>query len=257
MFCVRNEFVALILIAVVAGLLVGYFAAPKQQAVRISALSEETALSVPSEYEVVELAIPAVDADGNGKLAKIIVELRPKTSQAGRIFLNFDENAPIVNDETQESLKTAIAVAKKYSLKDPNGYDLHYSMVSPSSVVGGQSAGAAMAVATMAVLQGRKLRGDVVITGVVNNDGTISKVGGVLEKARAIKSAGSYKQFIVPVGESTIQEIAEECDEQKTPFSVVRKCSSKPSTVSIAAQTGLDVVEARDVLQAFDLMVQK
>lgn len=243
----KASVVLLVIVAVAAGLLLGYTAAPVKKPAATPTLAP-----LPQEFderEQASLVIPAVDTTGQGRLAEVVVELEKGT---GKIFVGFNENNPVLNDETQESLKTAVSVAKRYALRNPDNYDLHYSMNSHSSEVGGGSAGAAFTIATMAVLQGRKLRNDTAVTGTVLPDGSIGRVGGVLEKARAVKAAG-FKRLVVPLGEAWITEMREKCEERTTPNSAFRQCTSAPINVSVAQQAGIEVIEASRVLDAFEL----
>ncbi len=229
----------------------GYVAAPKQPAVyQVNDISVRNTTLAPENYDTAMLVIPAVDDNNTGKLAELVVQLR---SGKGMVFIAFNYNNPIMDNETQESLKTAIDVAERYALRDPSLYDLHYSMSAPASSVGGGSAGAAMTIATMAVLQGRTLRNDTAITGTISEDGSIGPVGGVLAKAQAIKAAG-YTRFIVPIGESTTQVMQDVCTEKTTDNSVFKACNSQPVTVSIANETGLDVMEASKITDAFSMI---
>ena len=71
-------------------------------------------------------------------------------------------------------------------------------------------AGGALTVATIAALLNQTVKEGVVMTGTINEDGTIGSVGGVLKKAKAAKEIGAIV-VLVPKGQSTeINSIPEE-----------------------------------------------
>ncbi|RLF12883.1 MAG: hypothetical protein DRJ62_01510 [Thermoprotei archaeon] len=81
--------------------------------------------------------------------------------------------------------------------------DLMLRVVSNESiyVVDGPSAGAAVAVLASSLLLNVDLRKDVVITGTIDENGNIGRVGGILYKGEAAARAGA-KIFLVPKGQS-------------------------------------------------------
>jgi uncharacterized protein len=66
-----------------------------------------------------------------------------------------------------------------------------------AQLIGGESAGAAAAILAIAALENKGLKDEAVITGTIEEDGTIGKIGGVLEKTRAVHDAG-YRNFLIP-----------------------------------------------------------
>ena len=66
-----------------------------------------------------------------------------------------------------------------------------------TAYVDGPSAGAAMALALKAALEGREIRDDIVITGTISEKGEIGEVGGIVEKAIASAKAGK-KGILTP-----------------------------------------------------------
>ena len=202
-----------------------------------------------SGYKVL-IRLPAVDKEGNGALADLTVETKPGS---GRVYIGFDAS-PLVNSDTQSSLRIALDVAKRQALQDASGYDVFYTFSTQSDVVGGKSAGAAATVATIAALTGTRLRNDVLLPGTVEPDGSIGPVGKILEKAKAVRAAG-YRTFLVPVGESVQTIVVEECTQKQTQNAIARECSSTTQSVSIASKVpGLQIVEVKDTLEAYRLI---
>lgn len=164
-----------------------------------------TQLSTPQKAETstnpittnkVVLKVPAVDDDGNGIATTLIVQ---SMSGEGRVLTNINQLLFWV--DTQHSIQTAKSVAEKITKVDTSRIDLIYTIDTNASVIEGQSAGAALAVATVTVLSNRTLNPEVMITGTINEDGTIGPVGAVTAKAQAAKEAGA-KLFLVPEGQS-------------------------------------------------------
>lgn len=194
--------------------------------------------------------LPAVDKDGNGALADLTVEA---VQGSGRVFIGFDAS-PLVNSDTQGSLRIAYDVAKRMAQTDAKTLDVFYTFSTQSDVVGGKSAGAAAAVATIAALSEASLRRDVLLTGTIEPDGSIGPVGKILEKAKAAKEAG-FRTFLVPVGESKQNVVVEECREKRSSGVFVRECSSRTQSVDIASKVpGLQIVEVKDVSEAYNLI---
>jgi len=196
------------------------------------------------------IRLPAVDKEGKGALADLTVEA---VTGKGRVFIGFDAS-PLVNSDTQGSLRVALDVARRLSNANASGWDVFYTFSTQSDVVGGKSAGAAATVATMAVLTGSRLRSDTLLTGTVEADGSIGPVGKILEKAKAVRAAG-YVKFLVPSGESKQNAVVEQCQQKQTQGGVIRECSSRTESVDIASQVpGLKIVEVKDILEAYRLI---
>ncbi len=242
----------LLLGAVVFSLYLGYAASPAitepVPTPTLAARLSPKPVEAPSQS--VSLKLLGVDDAGKGQIAEITVEAVKGT---GKVFIAFTSSNPVLQDETQSSLKIAVDLGKRFATRDVNSIDLRYSMTAPSQTVGGQSAGAAMAVATMALLTGTKLREDVAITGGVDEIGRVTRVGGVLPKAIAAKEAG-FSKFLVPTGEGQVFVGREECFDETVSGSPVRRCITKNEPVDVSVEAGIEVVEVKDVVSALKEM---
>lgn len=146
----------------------------------------------------VEIFVPAVDAEGNGRVTKFTVEAEPGD---GKILANIDHLLFFV--DTQFSIQTAKDVAADVTGADISKYNLIYDIeteTNGTAAVEGPSAGAALTIATIAAIENKKLDPSVMITGTVNPDGTIGKIGGIPEKAEIARQVGA-KVFLVPEGQ--------------------------------------------------------
>jgi len=210
--------------------------------------------AVPETVQKMELRLPAVDRQKQGALANLTVE---SVAGNGRVFVRMDSNSPLMNTETQDSLRRALEAARRASGMNAGDRNLFYSISAPSDVVGGKSAGAAMAIATMALLRGEELRGDAVITGTIEENGGIGQVGEIVAKARAVKAAG-YSLFLVPSGEATESKSVEKCDKTRETIEggvVIREvCRTVEEAVNVSTETGIQVAEVKNLADAYQLM---
>lgn len=194
---------------------------------------------------MVKMNLPAVDAEGNGVSTVLTVEATPGS---GRTLTDIDNL--LFWADTQHSIRIARRVAENITGKKMEDYDIVYSITAPNaSLIGGPSAGAALAVATIAALEGKQLNNGVMITGGINHDGTISPVSAILEKAQAAKQAGATL-FLVPLLQSrdVIYEESEHCEVFGS--SEVCTTETRPRKVDVEEEAGIKVVEVETVEDA-------
>ena len=139
-----------------------------------------------------DITLVGVDDKGNGISAVMSVEVKPGT---GLVLVDIDN---LLADYTSQiSARTAAKVAENITKIKLDNIDLIYHIKANASVIEGPSAGSAMTIATIAALQNKTINRDVLITGTIENDGSINSVGGIKEKANAAKERGA-KIFLVP-----------------------------------------------------------
>jgi uncharacterized protein len=196
-------------------------------------------------YARAQINLVAVDQDGKGISTPLVVEAKPGK---GETLANIDKL--LFWTDTQQSIQTAKSVAENVTGISASNYDITYSIESNATVVGGPSAGVALTIATIAALKNEKIRGDVIITGTINNDGTIGEIGGILEKAAAAKEAGAML-LLVPKGQGqqTFLKPEETCV-TKGNFKFC-ETSYKTITVNIGKDAGISVLEVGDVAEAY------
>ena len=216
----------------------------------LSDYSEISTDSVTRNGTVVK--VPAVDTEGRGLVGRFEVEAVPGT---GKTLTNIDHILFFV--ETQYSIQTAKGVAANVTGLDINRYNIVYDVETRggnSTVVSGPSAGAALAIGTIAELQGLELNPDVMITGSIKPDGTIGKVGGVLEKLKAVREAGA-KVFLVPVGQGLRDSFkVEKSCEKRGRLSVCRTSYVEVPGISSDGY-GVIVKEVADIREALKYFV--
>ena len=160
-------------------------------------------LVTASPYDIRHLNILAVNEGGEtGSIANLYLELR---DGSGRVFL---DTQPLTKIDTQVSTRYARDVACDYYDLDCDRYDFIYTIRAQSSIIGGPSAGGAIAALTAVAVMDLEHE-NVAVTGTINSGGTIGPVGGVAAKVMSAsevvdKVLVSYGSLDLPHNESNI-----------------------------------------------------
>jgi uncharacterized protein len=202
-----------------------------------------------STKNVVKLAVPAIDENGNGVLTTLIVEAVPGE---GRVLT--DINHILFFIDTQNSIQIAKAVAQNITGIDTSRIDLIYQIETNASAIGGPSAGAALTIATIAALQNKTLNQKVGITGTINPDGSIGPVGGIEEKAKASKAAG-IEIFLVPEGQGTQVTYTPKRECRK--IGPILYCTTEYiiNKVDVSQSVGIQVKEVSNIQEALKYFI--
>lgn len=137
--------------------------------------------------------LPAV-VDSDGIFVNVTLALE---NGSGDIYVSI---YPKVGISTQESITDAVSYAFKFGGSGRNGCDAIIKAYLPEGKGGyldGPSGGAAIALMTIAALEGREIRNDATVTGTISNSGRIGEVGGLYEKVKIAKDSG-LKYFLTP-----------------------------------------------------------
>jgi predicted ATP-dependent protease len=140
-----------------------------------------------------------VDGKGNGVVFPM--ELEIISSGSGRISVdvsNVDYQAGF-----QDAVRTAVTAAAAHTGVPVSNKDIILRLVNDGKEViqvDGMSAGAAIAVMIIAGLTERQLDDSILVTGTIQPNGTIGKVGGISAKAEAAIDFGADK-LLVPSGQ--------------------------------------------------------
>jgi len=139
--------------------------------------------------------IVAVSNSGAGVVGNLTVKIIPG---GNNILLSTN---PFVETDIQYSANKAVAVARmKAGYSYISDYLFEYR-AGEARLIGGESAGAAATVAVYAAMRNKSIRNDTVITGVIETDGSVGQVAGIIEKAKAVADAG-FTRFLIPAGQS-------------------------------------------------------
>jgi len=190
--------------------------------------------------------IVAVASAGGGVLGNLTVTVRYPGE--GRVFIS---TSPASMVDTQGSARIAAFAASLLAGVDMLRYDFYYEVRSPSIIIGGPSAGAAMALATLSLLTGVECPGDVVITGMIQPDTSIGPVGGLKEKLEAAAEGGA-RLFIVPAGQEVYTYYVTRY-ERIGPFVRVVKQPVQVNLTEYGQQLGVRVETAASLAEAYTL----
>ncbi len=144
--------------------------------------------------EKASIPVYAVTSTDEALKADLTIEIVPGT---GRVWTSVE---PLVGTSTQHTARVSVELAHNY-FDHVDDYDYKFDINSNASVVEGPSAGAAMSLLLISMLQDKPLPGYVAVTGQIAEDGSIGSVGGVFEKAKKASETG-IKIFLVPIGEA-------------------------------------------------------
>ncbi len=233
-------FLLVIFMSFLFGFYIGYNSAP----VKVIEKEATQKRFVEIEQNIIEMKVPAVDRDGNGILADLIVKVRRGD---GLILVNI--NDVLADLDTQHSARKAAEVASEYTGISLENLDVVYEIETDSQIISGTSAGAAMSIATILALENREAKDFITMTGIINSDGSISQVAGILAKAKAAKEEG-LEIFLVPLEQS--QGIIYRKEESCRGTQNFRFCTINyvPEKIDIGKEVDLTIVEVSDIYEA-------
>ena len=192
------------------------------------------------------LGVAAVSSSGEGVMGSLTVKVKPGS---GLIFVSVN---PAVEVDVQGAARIAVLAASIVGGFNPLAYDYYFMLDSPAMIVGGPSAGAAMALAVLLAVKGLECGGDYVVTGMINPDTTIGPVGGLKEKLEAAAASGA-KTFIVPLGQSKYTHY-ERVLVRRGPFTFI---TVRPETVDLKSygrELGVTVVEVGSLSDLYSMV---
>ncbi len=195
------------------------------------------------------IKVPALNSDGTGVSTNLIVKAESGT---GKTLVNIDDLLFWV--DTQNSIRMAKLVSENITGLDLNKYDITFTIGANASLIGGESAGSALAIASIAALKNITLKEGVMITGTVNHDGSIGPIGGIIGKASAAKDIG-INTLLVPLLQSK-EVIYEEIEHCET-FGFMEWCNTEriPKQIDISKESGLEVIEVGSVAEALEYFI--
>jgi predicted S18 family serine protease len=149
-----------------------------------------------AEFYTSSIKIVGVDKEGRGVIGYLTVEIQPGK---GRILV---DTSPLQGIYTQNSERAAVKVASEITKFNFSSYDVIYSIATPGATnVDGPSAGAAMTIATIAAIQNKTISQSFSMTGTVEEDHSVGKVGEIFAKTKAAADSG-ISLFLIPSGQA-------------------------------------------------------
>lgn len=219
--------------------------------------SEKEVILIPFKEKTTIVKTANIVAVSSSMDEGILGKVNVKIEQGkGKVLM---ETNPFIEPDTQYSAQIAKEVAEKFSGKSLRNYDVIYSFDIKANVLGGPSAGAAMTLATIAAIENKSVRSDAVITGTIEENGRIGKVGGIIEKAITSAKEGK-KLFLVPEGQSKIVYYERVYEDQDIGFGfVIRNVRYVPKVFDLKKymeeEYGLKVIEVSNIYDAAKIML--
>ncbi|MBI4151837.1 hypothetical protein HY496_02605 [Candidatus Woesearchaeota archaeon] len=192
------------------------------------------------QYHLKLLAVQEEEEGYQGSDADLYLELK---EGSGRVFL---ETFPLTKLDTQISTRFAKEIACSHFKLDCERYDFIYTIKAKSTIIGGPSAGAALAVLTTIAVLDLPYSKETTITGTINSGGVIGPVGGVKEKLEAAAQSG-LKRVLIPLGTAN-QSLAERTLSNAS-ISLVANRTQNYSNLRIYGKEKLQI----DVVEVVDL----
>jgi len=206
-------------------------------------------------YRNVTVYAPAVAITDQGYVGVIsTITVTIQSNGSGRVFV---DTLPLTEVDMQGSARLAVKVASALVENDencdinPSSFDYFFVVRTSSPIIGGPSAGGIMTVATISLLENWALSNTTVMTGMINPDGSIGPIGGIIQKIDAANSVGA-SHFLVPYGQGTYTEMVTTTDI----VNGIPRIVTRPVTRNVedyAMNTyGMSVTEVEDINQALE-----
>ncbi len=201
----------------------------------------------PYQGHTVIIMAPAVSKTASGQFVGVITKFAITVAPgSGHVYI---ETWPLAQVDMQASARLATQMAGKILGINMSRYDVFVQVRANAPIIGGPSAGGTMTVGIIAALEGWKLKPNVMMTGMINPDGTIGPVGGILEKASAAAEAG-MKLFLIPQGQQ-IQMVQETKKRSIGGITEITSVTKRVNVTAYAAQRwGLKVIPISTIYQA-------
>ena len=199
-------------------------------------------------YRNITIFAPAVAKTDNGYtgvLTQIDVTMQ---NGSGNVYV---VTSPLTEIDMQGSAHLAVDVASALTGKDMSSHDFIFVVSADSPIVGGPSAGAVMTIAAIALIEGWEISSDVIMTGMINPDGSIGPVGGILEKGEAAAQAGA-KYFLIPKGQGVVYQTIRETKKIGGFVQIIQKRVPVNVSSYLGSKYGIVVKEVEDINKALE-----
>ena len=110
-----------------------------------------------------------------------------------------------LEQDSKEAARTAVLAACRILEEDPRTWRVTFKEVSNAYLIGGPSAGGAIAVALIAAVRGVSIIPGIAMTGAIDGNGRILPVGDLPIKIQAAAAAG-LSTVLIPVGQARTRD---------------------------------------------------
>ncbi len=206
--------------------------------------------NVSLQYRNVTVYAPAVAQTTNGYVGVIsTITATIQNNGSGRVFV---DTLPLTQIDMQGSARLAVKVANALVRNDercnisPSNYDYFFVVRTSSPIIGGPSAGAIMTAAIVSLLENWTIDNKVVMTGMINPDGSIGPIGGIIQKIDAAYSVGATR-FLIPKGQGTYTDIITETISENGWTQIITRQITRNVSEYALENYGMEVVEVEDI----------
>ncbi len=204
-------------------------------------------------YRNVTVYAPAVAETDNGYVGVIsTITVTIQSNGSGRVFV---DTLPLTQIDMQGSARLSVKVAKALVKNDdrceidPDSYDFFFVVRTNSPIIGGPSAGGVMTAAVVSLLENWTMDNKTVMTGMINPDGSIGPIGGILQKIDAAYSVGATR-FLLPKGQMTYTEMVTEATNENGWVQTNTKLVIRNVADYALDNYGIEAVEVEDINDA-------
>jgi uncharacterized protein len=209
--------------------------------------------SIVLTYRNITVYAPAVAETDNGYVGVIsTITVTLQSNGSGRVFV---DTLPLTQIDMQGSARLSVKVASALVKNDdrcninPDEYDFFFVVRTSSPIIGGPSAGGIMTAAVVSLLENWEMDNKTVMTGMINPDGSIGPIGGILQKIDAAYSAGATR-FLLPKGQMTYTEMVTETTKENDWTKTISKAVIKNVAEYALENYGIEAVEVEDINEA-------
>jgi uncharacterized protein len=206
--------------------------------------------SIVIDYRNVTVYAPAVAQTSDGYVGVIsTITVTIQNNGSGRVFV---DTLPLTQIDMQGSARLAVKVASTLVMNDdrcnisPSEYDYFFVVRTSSPIIGGPSAGAIMTAAVISLLENWTIDNNVVMTGMINPDGSIGPIGGIIQKIDAAASVGTTR-FLIPKGQGTYTETITEVISNNGWTQIIPRTVTRNVSEYALNNYGIEVIEVEDI----------
>jgi len=206
--------------------------------------------SISIYYRNVTVYAPAVAQTSDGYVGVIsTITVTIQNNGSGRVFV---DTLPLTQIDMQGSARLAVKVASALVVNDdrcnesPDEYDYFFVVRTSSPIIGGPSAGAIMTAAVISLLENWTIDKSVVMTGMINPDGSIGSIGGIIQKIDAANAVGATR-FLLPKGQGTYTETITEVVSDNGWTKIIPRQIIRNVSDYALNNYGIEVIEVEDI----------
>lgn len=207
------------------------------------------------DYRNITVYAPAVGQTSQGYVGVIsTITVTIQSNGSGRVFV---DTLPLTQIDMQGSARLAVQVAISYVSRDKNclvnpaTFDYFFVVRTDSPIIGGPSAGGIMTAAVIALLENWNMDNQTVMTGMINPDGSIGPIGGIIYKIDAAHSVGATR-FLIPKGQDTYTEQVYETTTTSWGQQIISRTVTRIVSDYAMNQYGMEVIEVTDMNEVIE-----